>query len=90
MPPQPWPTVLVCIRHSDLANTMAAAWNMPLVFEPHILNTYVLLLAEVVAAWVDVRLFSNSHWHLEWFNELRTIHHVAGGNLMAIGEAFKL
>ena len=57
--------------------------------EPHIQNTYDLFLAEVVAVHADERVFSDGHWHFEGHSELRTIHHIAGGNFMAIGEAFK-
>lgn len=57
--------------------------------EPHIQNTYDLFLAEVVAAWADDRVFSEGHWHFEGHDELRTIHHEAGGAFMSIGEAFK-
>lgn len=57
--------------------------------EPHIQNTYDLFLAEVVAAWADERVFSNGRWHFDGHDALRTIHHVAGGNFMAIGQAFK-
>ncbi len=63
--------------------------------EPHIQDTYDLFLAEVVAGWADERVFSQDinghfHWHFEGHDELRTIHHIAGGNFMAIGEAFKV
>lgn len=57
--------------------------------EPHIRDAYDLYLAEVVAAWADERVFSDGHWHFEGHDELRTIHHIAGGNFFAIGEAFK-
>ncbi len=57
--------------------------------EPHIQDTYDLFLAEVVAAWADDRVFSDGRWHFEGHDELRTIHHVAGGAFMAIGEAFQ-
>lgn len=56
--------------------------------EPHIQDNYDLFLAEVVAAWADDRVFSSGRWHFEGHDELRTIHHVAGGAFMAIGEAF--
>lgn len=56
--------------------------------EPHIRDAYDLYLAEVVAAWADERVFSDGHWHFEGHDELRTIHHIAGGNFFAIGEAF--
>jgi len=65
------------------------AWlECKLIPEPHIQNTYDLFLAEVVAAHADERVFSDGRWHFEGFDDLRTIHHVAGGAFMAIGEAF--
>lgn len=57
--------------------------------EPHIQNTYDLFLGEVVAAWADERVFSDGRWHFDGQDALRTIHHVAGGHFMAIGQAFK-
>ena len=57
--------------------------------ELHIQDTYDLFIAEVVAAWADDRVFSDGRWHFDGHDELRTIHHVAGGAFMAIGEAFK-
>lgn len=66
------------------------AWlECKLIPEPHIQNTYDLFLAEVVAAHADERVFTDGRWHFEGHDELRTIHHIAGGNFMAIGEAFK-
>lgn len=58
--------------------------------EPHIQDTYDLFIAEVVAAWADDRVFSDGRWHFDGQDELRTIHHIAGGAFMAIGEAFKV
>jgi len=55
--------------------------------EPHIQQTYDLFLAEVVAAQADERVFSEGHWHFEGQDALRTLHHVAGGNFLTIGEA---
>jgi flavin reductase (DIM6/NTAB) family NADH-FMN oxidoreductase RutF len=57
--------------------------------EPHIRDAYDLYLAEVVAAHADERVFSDGRWHFEGHDELRTIHHIAGGNFFASGEAFK-
>jgi flavin reductase (DIM6/NTAB) family NADH-FMN oxidoreductase RutF len=57
--------------------------------EPHIRDAYDLYLAEVVAAHADERVFSDGRWHFEGHDELCTIHHIAGGNFFAIGEAFK-
>lgn len=76
--------------------TGCVAWlECRVIPEPHIQTSYDLFLAEVVAAWADDRVFSDGHWHFEGDNQetldkLRTIHHVAGGNFMAIGEAFKI
>lgn len=63
--------------------------------EPHIQNTYDLFLAEIVAAQADERVFSQNkdgqfRWHFEGHDELRTIHHVAAGAFMSIGDAFKI
>ena len=75
--------------------TGCVAWlECKLIAEPHIQNTYDLFLGEVVAAHADERVFSDGRWHFEGpngenYDDLRTIHHVAGGNFMAIGEAFK-
>jgi len=57
--------------------------------EPHIQDTYDLFLGEVIAAYADSRVFSDGHWHFEGHNDFRTIHHIAGGNFFAIGEALK-
>ena len=55
--------------------------------EPHNQNTYDLFIAEVVDAYADERVFSDGRWHFEGYDELRTIHHVAGGSFFATGEA---
>lgn len=66
------------------------AWlECRLIPEPHIQSTYDLFLGEVMAAHADERVFSNGRWHFDGHDELRTIHHVAGGAFMAIGEAFQ-
>ncbi|MEZ0272931.1 MAG: flavin reductase family protein [Methylophilaceae bacterium] len=57
--------------------------------EPHIRDAYDLYLAEVVAAWADERVFSDGRWHFEGHDELRTIHHIAGGNFFTTGDSFK-
>jgi flavin reductase (DIM6/NTAB) family NADH-FMN oxidoreductase RutF len=70
------------------------AWlECKVIAEPHIQNTYDLFLADVVAAQADDRVFSKDNdgqfrWHFEGYDELRTIHHVAGGAFLTIGEAF--
>lgn len=64
------------------------AWlECKLIPEPHNQNTYDLFIAEVVAAYADERVFSDGRWHFEGYDNLRTIHHVAGGAFFAIGEA---
>lgn len=57
--------------------------------EPHSQNTYDLFIAEVVAAYADERVFSDGHWHFEGHDDLRTIHHVAGGAFFATGAAIQ-
>ncbi|MEO8103782.1 MAG: flavin reductase family protein [Betaproteobacteria bacterium] len=56
--------------------------------EPHNQQAYDLFIGEVVAAWADSRVFSNGHWHFTDDDSLRTIHYVAGGNFLSIGESF--
>ncbi|MGY4493661.1 flavin reductase family protein [Pseudomonas sp. TE3610] len=53
--------------------------------EPHNEGTYDLFLGEVISAQADARVFSEGHWHFEGHDQLRTLHHVAGGHFMAIG-----
>lgn len=55
---------------------------------PALEREHDLFLGEVVAAWADPRVFSNGRWHFD-DDALRTIHHVAGGAFLAIGEAFQ-
>ncbi|QNB00082.1 flavin reductase family protein [Massilia sp. Se16.2.3] len=68
-----------------------AAWlECRLVPEPHNQAVYDLFIGEVVAAWADERAFRDGHWQFEhaapgW----RSIHHVAGGQFYAIGEAMR-
>lgn len=63
------------------------AWlECKIIPEPHNQNTYDLFIAEVVAAYADERVFSDGRWHFEGFDDLRTIHHVAGGFFFLAGE----
>jgi flavin reductase (DIM6/NTAB) family NADH-FMN oxidoreductase RutF len=49
---------------------------------------YDLFIAEVVSARADPRVFADGRWRFEEASEdLRTIHHVAGGNFFATGKA---
>ncbi|MBD8050731.1 flavin reductase family protein [Limnohabitans radicicola] len=53
----------------------------------HVAGPHDLILAEVIAAWADERVFRAGHWHFEdAAPELRSLHHVAGGHFYAIGE----
>lgn len=52
--------------------------------EPHIQSKYDLFLGQVVAAWADPRAFSQGRWHFH-DDQLRTLHHVAGGNYFIPG-----
>lgn len=46
-----------------------------------------LILAEVLGARADERVFSQGRWHFEdAAPELRSLHHVAGGFFYATGE----
>jgi len=65
-----------------------AAWlECRLLPEPAIQQRYDLFLGEVIAAHADERVFSNGRWHFEGHDELRTLHHVAGGHFIIDGEA---
>jgi flavin reductase (DIM6/NTAB) family NADH-FMN oxidoreductase RutF len=66
-----------------------SAWlACQLISEPHIQDAYDLFVAEVTAAWADDRVFKNGRWHFEAADpKWRSIHHVAGGQFYAIGEA---
>jgi flavin reductase (DIM6/NTAB) family NADH-FMN oxidoreductase RutF len=55
--------------------------------EPHIQERYDLFLGEVIAAQADARVFSNGRWIFDGHDELRTLHHVAGGHFIVDGEA---
>ena len=66
------------------------AWlECKIIPEPHNQNTYDLFIAEVVAAYADERVFSDGRWHFEGHDDLRTIHHVAGGAFFATGQVME-
>ena len=54
--------------------------------EPHNQSTYDLFIAEVVAAYGDERVLSDGRWQFNGHDDLRTIHHVAGGAYFAAGK----
>lgn len=65
-----------------------AAWlECRLLPEPTIQQRYDLFLGEVIAAQADERVFSEGRWHFEGHDDLRTLHHVAGGHFIVDGEA---
>ena len=54
--------------------------------EPHNQNRYDLFIGEVVSAWADDRVFRDGRWRFEEASDdLRTIHHVAGGQFFVTG-----
>lgn len=57
-----------------------------LVSEPHNQMAHDLFIGEAVAAWADPRVFSDGHWHFEGHDDLRTLHYVAGGSFLTVGE----
>lgn len=68
------------------------AWlECKIIPEPHNQETYDLFIAEVTSAQADERVFSQNkdggwRWHFEGHEDLRTIHHVAGGAFFATGQ----
>lgn len=55
--------------------------------EAHVEQAYDLFLGEVVAAWADDRVFRDGRWHFADADPaLRTLHHIAGGHFLAIGD----
>jgi len=56
--------------------------------EPRNEQFYDLFIGEIVAAWADERVFRDGRWHFESASDdLRTIHHVAGGQFYATGQS---
>jgi len=61
-----------------------------LVPEPHNQQAYDLFIGEVTAAWADTRAFRDGHWQFETADpDWRSLHHIAGGQFYAIGEAMR-
>lgn len=57
-----------------------------LVPEPHNQQTYDLFIGDVIGAWADDRVFRDGHWYFDDApDDLRTIHHVAGGQFLVTG-----
>ncbi len=52
-------------------------------------SVYDLFIGQVVGALADPRVFSDGRWHFEGADDsMRTVHYIAGGRFMQIGEAF--
>ena len=65
-----------------------AAWlECRLLPESPIQQRYDLFLGEVIAAQADARVFADGRWNFAGHDELRTLHHVAGGHFIVDGEA---
>ena len=61
-----------------------------LIPESHNQQTYDLFIGEVTAAWADERVFNQGRWHFDGApDDLRTIHHVAGGHYLVSGEGIQ-
>lgn len=54
--------------------------------EAHVQAAYDLFVVEAVAAWADDAAFRNGRWDFAR-DDLRTLHHVAGGNYFVTGAA---
>ncbi|HRK39341.1 MAG TPA: flavin reductase family protein [Burkholderiaceae bacterium] len=58
-----------------------------LIPEPHNQQAYDLFIGEVTAAWADERVFRQGRWCFDDApDDLRTLHHVAGGYYLVSGE----
>ena len=53
--------------------------------EPHIAKAYDLFVVEAVAAHADDAVFANGRWRDDVPEEMRSVHHVAGGNYVVDG-----
>ena len=63
-----------------------------LVPEPHNQTQYDLFIGQVTAAWADPRVFSDGRWTYgaDTPTELQTLHYVAGGSFLTVGDAFEV
>lgn len=54
--------------------------------EPHNQQAYGLFIGQVEATWADERVFYQGRWHFDQApDDLRTLHHVAGGQFIVAG-----
>ena len=63
------------------------AWlECKVIDEPEIADKYDLFVVEVVAAWADDAAFKDGRWRDDLREELRGLHHVAGGAYFVDGK----
>lgn len=75
---------------SPLVGGCVAWLDCERIAEPEVEQRHDLFVGRVTGAWADARVFDGGHWHFERAPaELRTLHHVAGGHYLAIGEAIE-
>jgi flavin reductase (DIM6/NTAB) family NADH-FMN oxidoreductase RutF len=80
------PTFAAELVEAPMLDGCVAWLECRLLPEPGNHQQYDLFLAEVIAAQADERVFSDGRWHFEGQDPLRTLHHVAGGHFLTIGE----
>lgn len=96
-------------NHSGRSQDKVADFQVPLLDEPAAISPLVggcvawldcerlpedgvetrhdLFIGRVTGAWADRRVFDGGRWHFDTADDaLRTLHHVAGGHYLAIGD----
>lgn len=79
-------TFAASVIEAPLVQGCSAWLECKVIPEPHIQQTYDLFVAEIVSAQADEKVFSEGRWHFECQEDLRSLHHVAGGYFFATGE----
>ena len=73
--------------HAPLVGGCVAWLDCERVAEPEIEARHDLFVGRVLGAWADRRVFDGGRWQFEQADPgLRTLHHVAGGHYLAIGD----
>ncbi|MBD1550443.1 flavin reductase family protein [Pseudomonas typographi] len=63
------------------------AWlECKLIEQPDNQEQFDLFIGEVTAAYADSRVFSDGRWDFRGQDALRTLHHVAGGHFLVVGD----
>lgn len=60
-----------------------------LIVNEHNQNEHDLFIGEVLSAWADSRVFRDGRWlydNTEESRQMRTLHHIAGGNYFVLGD----